>query len=201
MLKNMRRAPSTASTMSPARVRSPTTTWAPRTRSCSARSSSRCTMARTCSPSSSSSSTTRRLTLPTPPPAPVIRYMASLAHGPDRSGNQVAAIQSGRTVLMHLEVLLVGHHVEERRRRRVLDNDNGVPPRLLAVTDDHAGCGTGVTDGPAYSLKVRGDLLRVTQIALASTCGLELQQVDHHDRGVRRPRRKRRELLGRRFQR
>jgi hypothetical protein len=48
---------------------------------------------------------------------------------------------------------------------------------------------------------VRGDLPRVTQIAFAATVGLELQQVDHHDRGVCPPRRERRELLGRRGQR
>src|SRR5215213_4564255 len=117
MLKNIRLAPCIATAMSPALVRSPTTTSAPSSLSRSARSSSRRTIARTCWPLSSSSSTTRRLTLPTPPPAPVIRYMASVGYGPDRRGDQVVAVQSRRTVLMHLEVLIAGHHVEERRRQ------------------------------------------------------------------------------------
>src|SRR3954470_18631292 len=116
MLKNIRRTPSIASTMSPALVRSPTITSAPIARRCSARSSSRRTMARTCAPSSSSDWTTRRLTLPVPPPAPVMRYTALVGQGPDRRGDQVAAVQPTDAILVHLQVLLVGHHVEERRR-------------------------------------------------------------------------------------
>src|SRR5258708_5118771 len=116
-------------------------------------------MARTCSPSSRSSSRTRRLTLPTPPPAPVIRYMASVAHSPDGGGNQVAAVKSGGPIFVHVEVLLVGHHVEKRCGRRVLDDDNCVPPRLFAVPDDHTWRCACVMDCPAYPLKVRSDLL------------------------------------------
>src|ERR1700682_1511007 len=163
MLKNIRLAPCMATAMSPARVRSPTTTSAPSALSSSARSSSRRTMARTCSPSSRSSSTTRRLTLPTPPPAPVIRYIALIRHRPNGGGNQVAAVKSGCPIFVHLEVLLVGHHVEKRFGRRALDDDNGIPPRLFAITDDHTRCGTGVTDGPADALQTRGDLLRVAE--------------------------------------
>src|SRR6185312_6068551 len=102
MLKNMRRAPSSASTMSPATVRSPTITSAP--------------IARRVSPASSRDCTTRRLTLPMPPAAPVIRYMALLGAGPDRGRDQVAAVQAASAMLVHLDVLLVGHHVEECRR-------------------------------------------------------------------------------------
>src|ERR1700722_7467859 len=201
MLKNTRRAPSTASTMSPARVRSPTTTWAPSARSCSARSSSRRTIALTCSPHSSSSSTTRRLTLPTPPPAPVIRYIELPGHGPRRGGDQVAAVQSGGAVLVHREVVLVGHHVEERRRRWVLDDDNGVPPRLLTLADDHTGRAAGIPDRSAHPQQVRGNLLRVAQVTFHAAVRAELQKVDHHDRRVSRSCRKRRDLLGRGFQR
>src|SRR5882757_9071789 len=111
-------------------------------------------MARTCSPFSRSSSTTRRLTLPTPPPAPVIRYIASVAHCPHGCRNQIATVKARRAVFVHFEVLLVGHHVEERRRRRVLDDDNGVPPRLFAVPDHHTRCGTGVAEGPSDTLQM-----------------------------------------------
>src|SRR5215204_4775235 len=120
MLKNMRRMPSIASTMSPALVRSPTTTLAPISRSWSARSSLRRTKARTCSPLSSSDCTTRRLTLPMPPPAPVTRYMALVGHGPGRGGDQVAAFERVLPVLVYFAEILMGHHLDERRRRGIL---------------------------------------------------------------------------------
>src|SRR6478609_7371811 len=120
MLKNIRRTPCIASTMSPALVRSPTITSAPIARNWSARSSSRRTIARTCTPPSNSVCTTRRLTLPVPPPAPVTRYTALVDAIPDGSGDEVTAVQAAHPVVVHLEVLLVGHHVEEGAGRRVL---------------------------------------------------------------------------------
>src|SRR6185312_1826093 len=182
MLKNMRLAPSIAATISPALVRSPTITSAPIARSWSARSSSRRTMARTCAPPPSNSRTTRRLMLPIPPPAPVIRYMTLVGNGPDRGGDQIAAVQPGGAMLRHLQVLLVGHHVAESRGRRMLDDDNGLPPRLLAFADDHTGRCTRVTDGASHPLQMRRDLAGVADVALHATVGAELQQVDHHDR-------------------
>src|SRR6185295_16373771 len=161
MLKNIRVTPLIASSMSRARVRSPTKTSAPSARSASARSSSRWTMARTGAPLSSSDSTTSRLTPPTPPPAPVIKYTTSLCHRPYRRRDQIASVQPCRTMPMNFEVLLVGHHVDECCGRRILNDDDRVPRRLLAVTDDDRGRGAGVTDQPSHPLEMRRDFTAV----------------------------------------
>ncbi len=49
----------------------------------------------------------------------------------------------GRPVLAHLEVLRIGHHVEKRCRRRVLDDQDRIPPPPLSLAD--------VLDAPADS--------------------------------------------------
>src|SRR6185312_2777549 len=132
MLKNIRSTPLIAATTLRGSVRSPTITSAPRSRSRCARASSRCTIARTCSPLPINISTTERLTPPTLPAAPVIKYMlGSVAGEPRRGSDQVTAFECGDTVVVDLQVVLVGHHLDERRRRRVLDDENRVPPRML----------------------------------------------------------------------
>src|SRR5689334_10443058 len=104
-------------------------------------------------------------------------------------------------MLVHGEVRLIGHHVEESAWRRVLDDDDGVPPRLFALADDDARRFTCIPDGSADTFEMRGDFLDVPDIALPSFVAAELQQVDHHHGFVRRTRCERGDLLLRRFQR
>ena len=61
--------------------------------------------------------------------------------------------------------------------------------------------GSTGTDDDVTGFEVRGDLLSVTHIGLHASGRLELQQVDHHHRGVSRARGQRRDLLGGGFQR
>src|ERR1700678_4289704 len=75
MLKNTRSTPCSAAATPTGFFRSPPTPWAPPWRNASARPSSRCTIARTGWLAANSRSTTCRLTPPTPPPAPVTRYI------------------------------------------------------------------------------------------------------------------------------
>src|SRR5882757_437421 len=211
MLKYIRVTPRVALATSSGEVRSPTTTSAPRSRKASARASSRRTNARTGWSARRKSATTRRLTLPTPPPAPVIKNMriatsagveefpaamGSLSHRPHRRGDQVAVFQGCRAEFVHLGVVGIGHHVDERLRRRIFGDQDDVPTWPLAVADHHRRRRPGVVDGRAHPLQVRDDRLRVPHIVFAPVVHLERQQVDHDYRGVGRPRSQCRELFG-----
>src|SRR5262245_48092013 len=122
-----------------------------------------------------------------PPPA-LSRLGRLLGDGPYRCGDQVAAVQRRGPVVVRLEVLLVGDHLDEGGRRRVLDDQDRVPPRPLTVAYDDGRGGAAVTDRGSDALQVRGGCLRVPQIALQTTVFAEFQQVDHHQRGVGRSR-------------
>ena len=72
-------------------------------------------------------------------------------------------------MLVHLGVLLGGHHVDEGCGRRVLDDENRVPPGLFAVADDDRRRRAAVADGGADAFEVRRDLPPVAQVALQAT--------------------------------
>jgi uncharacterized membrane protein YgcG len=80
------------------------------------------------------------------------------------------AIRSPRSsvdaVLVAFAVVLVGDHVHEGRRRRVFDDEDGVPPGL-ALTDDLRRRRTDVSDARvADGLQMRTRLRDVAQVAL-----------------------------------
>ena len=103
-------------------------------------------------------------------------------------------------MLVHLGVPGCRNHVDEGLRGWVLDDENRIPPRAFAITDDHRRRAPRIAEGGADALQVRNDLLSVLQVALQAALGLELQQVDHHHRRVCRSRGQGRELLGCRLQ-
>ena len=93
-------------------------------------------------------------------------------------------LECGGPMLVHLLIRRVAHHVDERLGRRILHHQDGVPPRPRPVADDVVRVGAGVADLAAHPVQVRLDLTRVGQVVRESLTGVELQQVDHHHRGV-----------------
>jgi hypothetical protein len=74
-------------------------------------------------------------------------------------------------------VALARDHLDEGRDRGVLDRCDRVPPGPLVCADDRLPCGPVRDDPCANLIQIRLDRLDVAPVALASTVGLELQQV------------------------
>ena len=61
-------------------------------------------------------------------------------------------LQPGDAVLVHFGVLRWSDHVEERLRCGVFDDENRIPPRMFAITDDVSRRGSRVAEGRADTL-------------------------------------------------
>jgi len=61
-------------------------------------------------------------------------------------------------MLVHLGVPFSRHHLDERLRSRVRDDENRVPPRTLAVTDDYRRCPSRIKEAGTDAFEVRCDL-------------------------------------------
>ena len=69
-------------------------------------------------------------------------------------------------MLVHFEVFVVRHHVYESGRRRILDDENRIPPWSVAVADDVSRRGTAIADLGTGPFEMRTHLLPVLQMPL-----------------------------------